>query len=63
MTRKNNPEPIRYTDQISFRVPPPMVSAIATAASARMQSMNSWLRAAALEKLSRDGVPIEKSAA
>jgi hypothetical protein len=64
MTGKN-PEPIRYTDQISFRATTPLRSAVASAASAKMTSINSWLRDAVLQKLAAEGraLPTEREAA
>jgi hypothetical protein len=53
MTRK--PQPEKYNSQVSFLTTRPMTSAIASAASNRMCSMNSWLRDAVLRKLEAEG--------
>jgi hypothetical protein len=63
MTRKKL-EPIKYNGQISFRTTTPMVSAVASAASDHMCSINAWLRDAVLQKLASEGraLPTDREA-
>jgi len=52
--RTNDDFDRKYSDRITFVTTPAMVAQIAEASARLMTSRNSWLRAAALEKLKRE---------
>ena len=59
MRSKTSPLPPEYDARLSVVVPKPLSDAIATAAHASLQSINSYTRGALIEKLRRDGCALE----
>jgi hypothetical protein len=59
--RRRSPSAPVYDERLNVATTRPLNVAVATAAAAKLTSVNAWCRAAILEALSRDGVELSES--